>query len=84
MFGYSNNTQSKINFSISFSLFQTAECWRAAVDFTTKYLTAHGQGLVSMGQNQRTNLNPGILQVSKLIKKPVKDFFKLGKDKNFG
>jgi len=40
-----------------------AGCWRAAVDFTTKYLTAHGQGLVSMGQNQRSNLSPSILQI---------------------
>ena len=29
---------------------QTAQCWRAALEFTTRFLTAHGQGVGQKGQ----------------------------------
>ena len=33
-----------------YTLLQAAQCWRVALEFTTKFLTAHGQGLGQKGQ----------------------------------
>ena len=29
---------------------QASQCWRAALEFTAKFLTAHGQGIGQKGQ----------------------------------
>ncbi|XP_057314478.1 trafficking protein particle complex subunit 12-like [Hydractinia symbiolongicarpus] len=41
----------------------SAGCWRAAVDLTTKYLTAYGQGVSSTKAQERTLLTPKLLQI---------------------
>eukprot|EP00794_Sanderia_malayensis_P004779 gene4779-5406_t len=40
-----------------------AECWRGSVDWTAKYLTAHGQGLSSGSPTGPFNHTPKLLQI---------------------
>ncbi|XP_065670386.1 trafficking protein particle complex subunit 12 isoform X2 [Hydra vulgaris] len=44
------------------SLLKT-QCWRAAIDWTTKYLTFHGQGISNPIKNENPHLTPGLLQI---------------------
>ena len=39
----------RCQFIVSFT-FQASQCWRAALEFTTRFLTAHGQGVGQKGQ----------------------------------
>ena len=39
-----------VDFKIIFFTFQASQCWRAALEFTTRFLTAHGQGVGQTGQ----------------------------------
>ena len=35
---------------IAWSCLKSSQCWRAALEFTTRFLTAHGQGVGQKGQ----------------------------------
>ena len=37
-------------YNVIFFTFQASQCWRAALEFTTRFLTAHGQGVGQKGQ----------------------------------
>ena len=39
-----------VDFKIVSFTFQASQCWRAALEFTTRFLTAHGQGVGQTGQ----------------------------------
>ena len=59
---------------IQFISCKASQCWRGGVDWTAKYLTAHGQGLATGSPTGASTHTPKLLQVGFVLTMNLKTY----------